>query len=72
MVEQHVFTIISPCNICMHMIIQMTLVFINFKIVCRCFGNNLFKEPNDDDLEGLVSSLGTLEDAMLSLPMAYY
>ena len=29
------------------------------------------KDPDDDD-EDLVSSIGTLEDAMLSLTMAYY
>ena len=31
----------------------------------------MFKGPDDDD-EGLVSFFGTLEDAMLSLPMACY
>ena len=44
---------------------------INFKIVCRCYGKNVFKDP-DDDSEGFVSFFGTLEDAMLSLPMACY
>ena len=42
---------------------------INFKIVCRCCGKNVFKDHNDDDSEGLVSSFGTLENAMLSMPM---
>ena len=31
----------------------------------------MFKDPDDND-EGLASSFGTLEDAMLSLLMAYY
>ena len=44
---------------------------INFKIVWRCCGKNVFKDPDDDD-EGFVSSFVTLEDAMLSLPMACY
>ena len=45
---------------------------INFKIICRCYGRNLFKDPDDDDDEGFVSSFTTLEDAMLALPMAKY
>ena len=45
---------------------------INFKIFCRWFGKNAFKVPCDDNLEDLVSSFGTLEDDMLSLPMACY
>ena len=45
---------------------------INFKIVCRCCGKNDFKDPNDDDDEGFVSSFGTHEYAMQSLPMACY
>ena len=45
---------------------------INLKIVCRCCGNNMFKDPDDDDGEGFVSSFGTHEDAMLSPPMACY
>ena len=44
---------------------------INFKSVCRCCGKNVFKDPDGDD-EGFVSSFGTLEDTMLSLPMACY
>ena len=40
---------------------------INFKIVCRCCGNNVFKDPYDDDDEGFVSSFDTLEYAILSL-----
>ena len=42
---------------------------INVKIACRCYGKNLFKDP-DDDSECFVSSFGTLEHVMLSLPMA--
>ena len=42
---------------------------INFKIICRCCGKNVFKYP-DDENEGFVSSFGNLEDATLSLPMA--
>ena len=45
---------------------------INFKIACRCFEKNVFKDPDDDDDEGFVSSFATLEDATLSLPMACY
>ena len=44
---------------------------INFKIVCRCCGKNVFKDL-DDDSEGFLSSFDILEDAMLSLPMACY
>ena len=42
---------------------------INFKIICRCHGKNVFKYPYDDDTKGFVSSFGTLESAMLSLSM---
>ena len=45
---------------------------INFKIICGCCRKNAFKDPDDDDDEGFVSSFSTLEDAMLSLPMACY
>ena len=44
---------------------------INFKTICRCCGKNVFKDPNDDD-NGFVSSFSTLEDVMLSLPVACY
>ena len=44
---------------------------INFKILCRCCEKNDFKDPDDDD-EDFISSFATLEDAMLSLPMACY
>ena len=44
---------------------------INFMVVCRCCRKNVFKDPDDDD-EGFVSSVGTLDDAMLSLSMACY
>ena len=37
---------------------------INFKIVCRFYGKNVLKDP-DDHSEGLVSYLSALEDAML-------
>ena len=37
---------------------------INFKIVYSCFSKNVFKGL-DDDLEDLVPTFGTLEDAML-------
>ena len=43
---------------------------INFKIICRCCGKNIFKNPDDD--EGFVSFFGTIDDAMLSLPKACY
>ena len=42
-----------------------------FMIVCRCCRKNVFKDPDDDDKE-FVSSFGTLENAMLSQPMACY
>ena len=45
---------------------------INFKIVCRCCGKNIFKDHDEDDDEGYVSSFGTLEDAMQSLSMSCY
>ena len=45
---------------------------IYFKIVCRCCKKNALKDPDDDDGEDFVSSIGTLEDAMLSLPIACY
>ena len=44
---------------------------ITFKIICRCCEKNVFKDP-DNDVKGFVSSFGSLEDAMLSLPMACY
>ena len=44
---------------------------INFEIIHRCCEKNLFKDPDDDD-KGFVSSFCTLEDAMLSLLMAFY
>ena len=44
----------------------------NFKIVFRCCGKNVLKAPADDDSEVLVSYFGTLEDAMLSLPITCY
>ena len=44
---------------------------INFKIVCKCCGKNTFKRPDVDD-KGFVSSFATLEDEMMSLPMACY
>ena len=44
---------------------------INFKIVCRYCEKNVFKDPDFDD-ECFVSSFGTLEHAMLSLPMVCY
>ena len=34
---------------------------INFKIVCRYYGKNVFIDPDDDD-EGFGSSIGTLEE----------
>ena len=43
----------------------------NFKIVCRCFGKNVFKDPDDDD-KGFASSFATVENTMLSLQMACY
>ena len=43
---------------------------INFKILCRCCGKNVFKDHADNDSEGMESSFGTLEDSMLSLSMA--
>ena len=45
---------------------------INSEIVSRCCEKNVFKDPDDDDDEGFISSFVTLEDAMLSLPMACY
>ena len=45
---------------------------INFKIICRCCRKNVFKDPVDDDAKGLLSSFGTLEDPILSLPIACY
>ena len=42
----------------------------NFKIIFMCCGKNVFKDPDDNNSEDLVSSLSTLEDTMLSLPMA--
>ena len=42
------------------------------KIVCRCYGKNVFKGTDEDDSEGIVSSFCTLEDAILILPMACY
>ena len=45
---------------------------INFKIVCRCCEKNVFKDPDDNDDEGFVSSIATLKDTMLPLPMACY
>ena len=42
---------------------------INFKINCRCCEKNVFKDPDDDD-KGFILSFATLENAMLSLPMA--
>ena len=44
---------------------------INFKIVCRCCRKNVFKVP-DEDSKSIVSTFGTLEDTMLSLPIACY
>ena len=44
---------------------------INFKVICRCCGKNVFKDPDDDD-DGFVSSFGTLKNAMMSLNMACY
>ena len=44
---------------------------INFKIVFRFFGKNVFKDPNNDN-EGFVTSFIVLEEAMLSLLMACY
>ena len=42
---------------------------IYFKAACRCCGMTLFKDP-DEDSKGFVSFFGTLEDAILSLPMS--
>ena len=44
---------------------------INLKNVCRYCKKNVCKDP-DEDYEGFLSSFATLEDAMLSLPMACY
>ena len=44
---------------------------INYKIIRRFCGKNVFKDP-DHDSEGFVSSFVTLEDAMLSLTMSCY
>ena len=44
---------------------------INFKIVCRCCGMNVFKD-SDEDSKGLISSFGTLGETLLSLLMACY
>ena len=40
---------------------------INIKIGCKCCGKNVFNDSHDEE-EGFVSSFGTLEDEMLSLP----
>ena len=45
---------------------------INIKMDYKCCGKNVFRDPAENDSEGLVSSFGILEDAMLSLPMAFY
>ena len=47
------------------------MIGINFKIICRCYGKNVFKNSDDDD-KGFVSSFGILEDAKQSLPIACY
>ena len=44
---------------------------ITFKIACNFCGKIVFEDTDDDDKD-FVSSFGTLEDAMLSLPMACY
>ena len=45
---------------------------ITFTTVCKCCRKNVFKDPDDDDDEGFVSSFATVEDPMLSLPKACY
>ena len=45
---------------------------INVKNYGRCRGKNVIKDSDDENDEGFVSSFCTLEDTILSLPMACY
>ena len=51
---------------------RLSINGINFKIFYKCCRKHEFKDLADVDSEGLASSLNTLEDSMLLLPMTCY